>query len=230
MAGLVVVLALAGAAEAAAQASAEAPRLRAGRPTVSGGGLVTGGYPIGAAAAELRQNVPGTTAPPPFTLFRASTDVARATGLDLRVTWPLSSALAFEAATTFSRPGLAVAISNDPEAPPTTIDESRLSQYAIEGALVWQIPTAALGARARPYVTAGGGYLRQLYDERTRVETGQLYHLGGGVRYWLRGGDGRARDVGIRGEVRYQRRRGGVEFEEKARAFPVVSASVFVGL
>lgn len=226
---LAAVMLVAGATPVWAQGG-DGPRLRARRPVVSGGVTVTSGYPIGDAVAELRRNATGTLTPPPFTLFRASTEVARAAGVEARVAWPVTPALAVEVGGAVSRPGLVVAISDDPEGPDVTLEDSRLEQYLVEAALVWQMPGRALGSRARPYLTGGGGYLRQLYDDRTRVETGQVYHAGAGVRVWLRGGDGAARDVGVRGEVRYQVRRGGVDFAGESRAFPSASVALFVGL
>lgn len=225
---LVVCCLLATSLEGVAQEGA--PRLRPGRPSVSVGMRVEGGYPLGTAMAALRASAPGTTAPPPFTLFRASSEMTRAAGLEARAAWPLTASLAVEASGAYSRPGITVSIASDPEGPDVMLRDTRLSQYVLEGAIVWQLSRVRLGSRARPYVAGGAAYLRQLYDGHTRVETGQRYHVGAGVRYWLRGGHGGARDVGLRGEVRYAARRGGVEFEGATRRFPVVSAGVFVGL
>jgi hypothetical protein len=71
------------------------------------------------------------------------------------------------------------------------------------------------------------GYLRQLYDERTLVETGQVYYGGGGVRYWLRGGAGARGSLGLRGDVRATWRHDGVEFEGKTRLWPTVAVLLF---
>jgi hypothetical protein len=223
-------LLLMGTADAGAQALAEGPHLRPRRPSISFGAITSGGYPVGEASAELRRNVAGTTSPPPFTLFRAATEVNRAAGVEARAAWPLTPSLALELGGAFSRPGLTVSITGDPEGPSVTVDESRVSQYVVDAALVWQLSRVRLGDRARPFLSAGGGYLRQLYDERTRIETGQLFHVGAGARYWLRGGRGSGRDAGLRGEVRYYLRRQGVEFEGQSRRFPAASVSLFVGL
>ena len=115
----------------------------------------------------------------------------------------------------------------DPELPGDRTKAEQLAQYVIDVAVVWQIPGLSIGTRMRPFVSGGGGYLRQLYDERTLVETGSIYYAGGGVRYWLRGGDGQRRSVGIRADARVQWRRDGVEFENKTRAMPVIGVHVF---
>jgi len=216
--------------EGAAQTGQAAPHLRPGRPSITVGGVLSGGYPVGEATASLRQNAPGTTSPPPFTLFRSSTEMNRAAGVDARVAWPLSASVAIEVGGAFSRPGLTVSIDGDAESSRVTLDQSRLEQYAIEAAVVWQVSRLALGSRARPYLSVGGGYLRQLYDDRTLVETGQLFHVGAGVRYWLRGGQGLGRDLGVRGEVRYALRREGVELAGQSRRYPGATLSLFVGL
>jgi hypothetical protein len=106
------------------------------------------------------------------------------------------------------------------------LEAERLAQYVIDLGVVWQLPRPVLG-RLRPFVTGGGGYLRQLYDERTLVETGQVYYLGGGVRYWLSGGDARRRSLGLRGDVRATWRLDGVDFEDQTRAWPSVSLLMF---
>ena len=64
---------------------------------------------------------------------------------------------------------------------------------------------------------------------RALVETGRLYHAGGGLRVWLRGGDGQRRDLGLRADVRYVWRTGGVAFEEGTRRFPAASLLAFAG-
>lgn len=227
---LALALVAAPVADGAAQTGQAAPHLRPGRPSITVGGVLSGGYPIGEAAAELRQNVPGTTSPPPFTLFRTSTEMNRAAGVEARVAWPLSASVAVEVGGAFSRPGLTVSVDGDAESPAVTLDQSRLEQYVIEAAVVWQLSRLAIGPRARPYLSVGGGYLRQLYDERTLVETGQIFHVGAGVRYWLRGGQGLGRDLGLRGEVRYHVRREGVEFAGQSRRYPGATLSLFVGL
>ncbi len=230
---VMLVVLITGAGEAAAQAARAAqaaPHLRAKRVSIALGASTIGGYPIGGGTADLRRNAPGTTSPPAFALFRHETDMNRASGVEARVAWPLSASLAVEVGGGFSRPGLTVSITGDSESSPVTLTESRVSQYVVDAALVWQLSGMAIGSRARPFLSAGGGYLRQLYDEQTRVETGQLFHAGAGVRYWLRGGRGVGRDVGLRGEVRYYLRRKGIEFAGQSRRFPAASVSLFVGL
>jgi hypothetical protein len=193
---------------------------------VSGGIIWTGGYAIGDRTAELRGNAVGPTAPP-FTLFRAESSVDARTGVPVRVGFAVTRDLTVEFGVSYQRPGITTSLSRDAEVAAVAIDAERLSQYVFDAAALWQLPGLRLGARARPFVLAGGGYLRQLYDERTLVEHGSIYYAGGGLRYWLRGGDGSRHAVGIRTDARLQWRIDGVEFEGNTRVAPAVAAYAF---
>ena len=99
----------------------------------------------------------------------------------------------------------------------------------IGGGVTWQLPMRT-GARLAPFVSGGAAFLRQLHEDRTLAETGQIYYAGGGARYWLRGGRGSGRAYGLRGDARVNFRRKGIDFENKIRIYPTLSLSVFVGL
>jgi hypothetical protein len=193
---------------------------------VSSGLTWTGGYAIGDRAAVLRGNAAGTT-PPPFTLFRAESSVDASAGAAVRIGWASTRDVTVEFGISYQRPGITTAISQDAEIPAVTLDAERLSQYVFDVGVLWQLPRVRLGARARPFALAGGGYLRQLYDERTLVEQGSVYYAGGGLRYWLRGGDGTVHAVGVRGDARILWRIDGVEFEGKTRVAPAFSVLAF---
>jgi hypothetical protein len=211
---------------AAAAQSADTPSSRPGHVTVAGGLIWAGGYPIGDSTAALRSNATGAT-PPPFTLFRAETSVDSVAGAEVRAGIAITPSFTIEGGFAWSQPSLTVVLSQDVEAAAATLDAERLSQLTIDAGLVWQLPKPVLGGRLRPFVSGGGGYLRQLYEEHTLVETGRIFYAGGGVRYWLRGGDGSRRAVGLRGDVRAMWRMNGVDFEDKTRVGPTVSVMLF---
>jgi len=219
-----VILATAG----SAWAQTSGPALRAHPVTVAVGATWAGGYPIGDRAATLRRNT--TSGTPPFTLFDAAASFGHVAGVETRIGVTLTPALVVEIGGAYARPQIAVVISGDAESVPQTLAGDAISQYVVDLSLAWQLPRIRVGSRGRPYRAAGGGYLRQLYAEGTRAETGQIYHLGGGLRYWLRGGDGAGRDLGIRAEVRATTRRGGIEFNGKSRHYPVATLTLFAGL
>ena len=137
--------------------------------------------------------------------------------------------LAIEGGVTYARPTVTTRVSGDPELlAGATLDAGRLRRYVFDVGVTWQLPAAWAGGRLRPFVSGGAGYLRELYDERTLVETGRLAHAGAGARYFLRGGDGSRRAVGIRGDVRLAWRQDGVEFEGRTRRMPSASVQLFV--
>lgn len=211
-----------------ALAQDDAPAFRPKRLTVSAGGAWAGGYPVGDLTANLRRNTTG--APEPFPLLRAESAVERASGAELRLGLAVSRSLAVEVAGWYATPQLGVTITRDDEMGGSAFAGERLEQYAVDVSGVWLIPRVTLAARARPYVVAGGGYLRQLHEGRLKVETGGTMHAGGGLQHWLRGGGLKQRPFGARAEVRYIRRTGGIEFSDQARGFPSVSVLAFLGL
>jgi opacity protein-like surface antigen len=224
---LTAVLAVAiGAAPASAQPPAEAPSLRRNHVTLAGGLTWAGGYSIGDATAELRSNGLGSS-PPPFTYFRAESSVDTTIGGEFRIGFGLSRDLSVEFGVGYSTPGIRTELSQDAEAAAVTLDAEQLAQYVVDVGATWQLPRPVIGGRIRPFVTGGAGYLRQLYDERTLVESGSVYYAGGGVRVWLRGGDGQQRSLGVRTDVRATWRRDGVEFEDQTRWWPSVTAMIF---
>ena len=206
----------------------EAPAFRPHRVVLDGGMTWSGGYAVGDASALLRSNAAGST-PPPFTLFRASSDVSRTPGVSVRVGVTITPQLIIEGGGSFGMPRVGFAIAQDPEVGAQRLEGEQLKQYVFDAALVWHLPLR-LGSRARPFVMGGGGYLRQLHEERTLVETGQIYYGGVGARYWLRGGAGTTRSFGVRTDLRANVRRGGIDFENKVRVFPTLAVHLFLSL
>ncbi len=160
-------------------------------------------------------------------MFRAESSVESTVGAEFRVGFGLSRDLSLELGVGYSTPGIRTELSQDAEAEAVTLDAEQLAQYVVDVGATWQLPRPVIAGRVRPFVTGGVGYLRQLYDERTLVETGRIYYAGGGVRVWLRGGDGQRRSLGIRSDVRATWRQDGVEFEDQTRLWPSVTAMIF---
>ena len=226
MIAALVALALIAGAPIIASAQA-APSLRTHQFTVGGGVVWSGGYDIGDATASLRGNGPGAT-PLDVTLFTAESRITPATSPELQAGFAATERLAVEFGLAFTRPHIGVEISGDAEAPSQELPGERLQQYVIGGGVTWQVPIR-MGARMAPFVSGGAAFLRQLHEDRTMAETGQIYYAGGGARYWLRGGHGAGRAYGVRGDARVNFRRKGIDFEDKMRIYPTVSLSVFVG-
>jgi hypothetical protein len=205
----------------------DAPGLRAHHFTVGAGLVWSGAYDIGDATAQLRGN--GSGQAPAFTLLTADSRVTSATAPELRVGFAVTRRVALEFGVAVTRPHIGVSIAGDPEAPAQELLGEQLEQYLIGGGVTWQLPIR-MGARLAPFVSGGATFLRQLHEDRTLAETGQIYHAGGGARYWLRGGHGSTRALGLQGDARMNFRRRGIDFEDTTRTFPTFSLSVFVGL
>ena len=209
-------------APAAAQ---EAPTFRAGQIVVSGGAMLVGGYPIGDLTVSIPRNGPGAQAPLP--ILRAQSRIERAGAVEARVAVGIARVLGIEVGGTYSKPQLGVTVSQDPELSGGAVVTEQLDQFGVDVSGIYQLPIS-LGRSARPYAIGGGGYLRQLHEGRLLVETGQTFHLGGGLQYWLRSSP-RGRAMGIRGEVRFVRRTGAIDFEDQARGFASGSILGFFG-
>jgi len=206
----------------------DAPSLRAHRFTIGGAIVWSGAYDIGEATAQLRGNGPGASAPP-VTLFTSDSRVSSVPSPELRIGFAMTRRLALEFATSVTQPHVGVAIAGDTEAPSQQLLGEKLEQYLFEGGATWQLPVR-LGTKLAPFVAGGYAFLRQLHEDRTLAETGQVYHAGGGARYFLRGGHGAGRPVGLRGDARVNFRRHGIDFEDTMRTYSTFSLSVFVGL
>lgn len=213
---------------AIAAAAQDAPSLRAHRLVLEGGVVWSGSYAIGDRNIELRGNGPGST-PAPYTWLSTSSEIGSAASAIARVGFTLSPSIALEGGGVFGMPRLGFSIRGDAESTQQELEGEQLRQYLFDGALVWQLPIG-MGKRARPFVIGGAGYLRQLHQERTLVETGQIYYAGVGVRYWLRGGIGRVRSLGLRGDLRANFRRGGIDFEDQTRVYPTAAVHLFFSL
>ena len=212
----------------ASSASAQTtPGFRPKRLMIAGGVSLAAGYPVGDTTASLRRNAMGT--PPTFTLLRAESELERAVGIDGRVSFALTRTIALELSGAYATPQLGVTVSQDPEVSGNGFVSERVSQYNIDVSGIYQLPID-VGRRVRTYALGGAGYLRQLHEGRLLAETGGTIHVGGGVQYWLRGHDGRRRAFGVRGEARFVRRSGGIDFEDKARSFPSMSVLFFAGI
>lgn len=196
--------------------------------TLSGGPAWLGGHPIGTSTAQLRTNAPGAT-PPPFTLFSVDSRVATSVAGEVRVGVAVSTRLTVEGGAVFGRLQVPLSISGDPEAGSRHLDGESLHHYVFDAALAFDLRRPRLN-RLRTFILGGAGYLRQLHQDRTLVESGQLYYAGGGAKYWLRHGPDSPRSLGVRGDLRLNLRRHGIDFDNKTRLYPSVSLLLFVAL
>jgi hypothetical protein len=208
---------------AAAQSPADARRSHRFEVTV--GGLWLSAADVGGEVAELRANrVP----PAPFRLFTTETHADAAPGVDARLGFWLTRDFAVEAGFVFARPPLETRITADAEGAAALTVSEDVDQYFIDANVVWLVDRFRFWQLV-PFVSGGAGYLRQLHEGRTLVETGQVYHVGGGLRHWLRMTDrGWIRGMGVRFEGRAYVLADGVQLEDRPRTHGAFSGSLFV--
>ncbi|MEO7271733.1 MAG: hypothetical protein ABI211_06965, partial [Vicinamibacterales bacterium] len=213
---------------AEAQARRTPPRpTRPARPTphagtweVSGGFLWQGGFDLDNRDAELTRNP--STGTGPFDLFSSSSSVGPGLGAQGRVAAYLSKNLAIEGGARITRPSLDIDLSADAESAPNLTASETLTQYVFDGSVVWHFAPLHKG-RAVPYVAGGAGYIRDLHEGNSLIETGTEYHAMAGLKWWL---SSRPRRLGIRGEAGASVRDGGFDFRDGRRTVPVASASL----
>jgi hypothetical protein len=207
-------IALSATAPALAQSGGQASASGPGRWELAGGGVLIGGYELGERAAELTPN----TGSSGFDEFTTDNRIKPTLGLQARIGFVVTPALALEGGFRFARPIYEVRISGDVENAPDTTAEETLNQYQFDGSVVWHVTRAGFGnGQGVPYLFGGAGYLRELHEDDALVEEGLEYHAGGGIKWWF--GQGR-RGVGLRAEAGVSIRDGGFDFKDGQRIVP----------
>jgi hypothetical protein len=202
-----------------AQPSASPYRLEAGIGVIG-----IGREPIGTRTATETTGAGGTSP-----LFNTSSELAGAAGIDGRIGVRLSRSLVAEAEGSYLKPQLRIAISADAEAAAAVTASETIQQFTIGGNVRWMLPGRRWSPRLAPFALGGGGYMRQLHDQATLLETGRFYQFGAGVetlvvparRFHTRG-------VGARADVRAVIRAKGMAFDGGSKTSPAAGVSVFV--
>ena len=201
---------------AQAQATATTDRVEVG-----GGVRWVGGAALGDTDATL-----GTASGGSFVQFASASELGPAVVVEGRVGVRLSRALQVEVSVSYGTAALRTRLDSDVESIPDVTVSEPITRYTIEGTLVASLDRWRRG-RVTPFVSAGGGYLRELHDGRTLVETGRVFHAGGGVTVPIRTSRAGASAVGIRADARIVVRSGGVLFDDDPVVAPAAGASVF---
>jgi hypothetical protein len=184
-------------------------------------GVWTSGSSLGRdEATETRNQTGGGD----FTLFVGSTDIEPGVGAEARIAFYLTDRIAIEGGGLFARQQVSTRLTNDAENAPNVTAVEDLDEYVIDGAVVFHLRPFG---RIVPFVRAGAGYLRQLHEDQTLVETGAAYHAGGGISYWLTSrGTGFVKGWGLRGDARLLIRDGGFSLDDEMRAGAVVTGAL----
>jgi hypothetical protein len=204
--GLIGIVVLVGApAAAAAQPYIGRSTPHRGSFEISGGVVWTGGYDAG--SGEAKETTAGTA---PLTLFVVDGQMKSGPGAAVQVGIYLGRRVSAEAAFHYSRPILRARVTSDFESAGDVDLDGTVVSYLAGGSLLYHFSDG----RIVPFVSGGGGYLRQLDEENADLLTGTEIHAGGGLKYWM--GRGKRR-FGLRLEALASVRSKSVAFEQKQR-------------
>jgi hypothetical protein len=205
-----------GARDARAQSAAGSGRVEA-----SAGAAWIGTQAFGSADANETTPTNGT-----LRLFSTSSELAGAPVFDVRVGVRVVGTLVADVDASYARPELRITTANDAESATAVTAVEPVEQFTIGGGLTWYAPTAG---RVLPFVSGGGGYLRQLHDRKLLVETGNYFQVGGGAVYLFTSRTrGLIKVTGIRVDARAVVFRHGVAFDGGAHVAPAVAGSFLV--
>jgi hypothetical protein len=162
-------------------------------------------------------------------LFATESRLDAVNGVEGRLGVRVSDTIHLEASGSYGVSTLSTRISSDVEGIPDVTATEPIQQYSVEGAVLMDLPRWQLGTRVLPFVAGGGGYVRQLHENKILVENGGLWHIGGGATIALRSRpDALIEVMGVRVDGRAQFRIGGVAFDKRSHASAAAGASVFV--
>jgi hypothetical protein len=165
-----------------------------------------------------------------FRLFASSTALAGAPDLEARVALRVTRAVDIEATGSYMKPDLRTRIDTDTELTNAMLTlTAPVHQFVVGGDLVLYPGVSWFGSRARLFVAAGGGYLRQLENDGALVVTGLTVDAGGGVKWLFKSRSaGWWKGLGARIDARALIRKNGVAFDDQVHVAPDVAASLFV--
>ena len=195
-----------------------------GRFEFAAGGLWAA--PVSMGAADATETAPNGAR---FRLFSSESSLTSAIGLEGRIGVRLTTLLQFEGSASHATPTRRTRIRSDAEGIPDVTLAETVNQWTIEAALVAHLARWRFGTRSVPFLSVGVGYLRQLHEGETLVETGRTYQVGGGVNVLLRQSAGGRflKSTGVRLGARGAVRTGGGSLDNQVRIAPLVDASFF---
>jgi hypothetical protein len=193
-----------------------------------GGGVVWSGMSkLGAFNATMTANQPGDN-PDRVPFFNVDSRMQPAPGASGWIGGNVSQLIGVEGGFQYSRPDLRTRITADVEgAADATIDARLITQSIVEGNVLVYVNAGRFDQeRTVPFLLVGAGFLRQTSSEESLDETGRIYQAGVGFK-WVSGitRARRARGPGMRIDVRYVLRDGGLDFRDTARR-PYITASL----
>jgi hypothetical protein len=196
---------------------------REGRVEVSGGLRLNAASGLGSVTA--REQAPGGRT---STVFTSESSLEGAAGVEARLGILLTRVLQAEGNFSFMPASVSSKLANDVDGAANATAVTPLTQLEIDGGLL------ALFGRGRheglaPFLSAGAGYVRSVYDGRTLIESGRAYYVGGGAYYaWKTSGSGAVKGAGLRVDVRASLLQKGAVLDDGVHASPVAGVGLFV--
>lgn len=193
---------------------------RFGSFEMAGGGAFASGFDMGRQTASLTRSTSNSR----FELFTSESRVDGFPGLFARAGLYLSRSISVEAGVRYSQPKLSTRLTGDAESAPNETATETASHYVFDGSVLFHLNAISFaGGRGVPFVSGGGGYLRELHEKNEFVETGREFHGTAGLKYWLGRG---AHRLGLRFEAGFSTREEGFDNEGERRTLPIVLGGV----
>ena len=194
--------------------------------------LAVGPAGLGAKTATLTPNQ--TASATPTTYFTSHARLQMTPGVQVRLGFVVTRDVVVEGRMAYSRPGVRLTVGSDVEgAAGFTSVAERLSQYSFDAGARVHLARISFGhGRGRPFVAGSIGYLRQLHEGRTVVDTGLVYSAGGGATYVLRTrrvvtfAGVAIQGIGLRADVRWTVAARGYSFDGRSHGCAVAGAGL----
>jgi hypothetical protein len=203
-------------------ASAQESRLEI---TASGGRW--DGYDLGRVSPSITgPQVPNGS---PVLVLNSDVSVEPGASAELRVSWRVWRAIYAEAIGGLGRNTIEARIHDDLEQAPAATVSASLMQITLEGGALVEVARLPMPAgRLVIFGAGGGGYLRQVHEDRVLVETGSTVYAGGGVKWRTSATrpQGITQRLLLRADVRLVTRSGGVDTSDTRRSYITVSGGV----
>lgn len=158
-------------------------------------------------------------------LFSTDSTLDASVGAAGTVSVRVSRAFRVEGSVAYNPTGLSIRVTGDTEVTTAPTVAAPVAQFLVEGGVLHDFRRRG---RWSPFAVAGAGYLRQLNDGRTLIETGTSFYGGGGLYYVRESArPRRLKATGVRVDARAQFLRGGVAPDSSIRVVPAVTAAFF---
>ncbi|MDR1990002.1 MAG: outer membrane beta-barrel protein [Acidobacteriaceae bacterium] len=160
-------------------------------------------------------------------VFKSTSSLDAGAGLGMRLGFDLTPAIVADVGTSITNRNLTTTITGDVENA-SGAPQEQVRQYVFEAGVRYRFHPST-STRLTPFVTAGVGYLRDVHEGNTLIETGHLYYVGGGASYLLRDTPRASiKNLGLRGDVRAQIMNGGVSLDGATHTTPAIGIGLFL--